>query len=83
MTAGVTVGVPAERALALGILVHTGIVAVTSAGGAGAVAVVWRTGSVVAWPTGSGAVAPGVGPGGADPDGPDAPASAGRRLPGP
>jgi uncharacterized membrane protein YbhN (UPF0104 family) len=83
MTAGVAVGVPAERALALGILVHAGIVAVTSAGGAGAVALAWRTGSDVAWPTGAMAMAPGGGPDGADPDGPDAPASAGRRLPGP
>ncbi len=42
-TAGVAVGLPAERAFALGLLVHAGIVAVTSTGGAVALAAAWRT----------------------------------------
>ncbi len=48
LTAGVAVGLSAEHALALGILVHAGIVAVTSAGGAIAFALVWRRGSPAA-----------------------------------
>lgn len=44
MTAGGAVGVPAEHALALGVLVHAGIIAVTSSGGAIALALGWRTG---------------------------------------
>jgi uncharacterized membrane protein YbhN (UPF0104 family) len=44
MTAGVAVGIPADHAFALGVLVHAGIVAVTSVGGAIAVAVTWRRG---------------------------------------
>lgn len=43
MTAGTAVGVPAEHAFALGLLVHAGIVAVTSTGGAIAFAASWRT----------------------------------------
>lgn len=43
MTAGSSVGVPAERALALGVLVHAGIIVVTSTGGAIAFAASWRT----------------------------------------
>lgn len=53
-TAGVAVGLPAERAFALGLLVHAGIVAVTSIGGTVALAAAWRPGRrLVGTPAGS------------------------------